>query len=572
MGEPLWALGSAVVDYETVLKDLQDFIPRQMDKAHVKGLSLALVDETGAIWSGGFGWADADRRIPATADTLYPVGPVTELLTAGEILKLSREGIIGLDDPLTLDLPSFHIHSRFGKTQAISLRSLLADHSGLPAFFIKGTLSDLPPSLVEIVSELKDDYLTAPPQTLYKYSYVDYDLLGRVIEKRRGMDFSRAMDRDWLQPLGMTRSTFRRTGEVENNIAKGYLDGKETPFFHMKDVPATGLFSTARDMTKFLAVFLGTSLRAPPLSPSAVEEMFQPQYAALPLNFGHEVGMGWMLSGLKIDGVPQIAWHDGVYPPYVCEAAVLKKQKLGVIFLANSEEAIKIEDEIVIRALKLMLNAKYGRGLGLEKQKVKMQPIVPVPQALLDRYAGFYSAAGQLTSIQRRGNHLSTVLLHTGLDLVPISQDTFVPRFMFLFLFPVDFPENAMTFSTAAGYDVTVFNGFTYPLALQKITPVPIPDAWKEREGKYIPENPDDWMALRQIVLGEKDGFLEVALKASFPAFNIRDRDYELALEPLSDTDAFMPGLFYGDGGTLHSLEKGGITRIFYSGYWFRKQ
>jgi CubicO group peptidase (beta-lactamase class C family) len=562
------------VDYGEVEKDLTDFIQKKMDKLKVKGLSIALVDGTGVVWVKGFGFADIAQGTPATGDTLYPLGSPTKLFTAGEILKLEGEGKVRLDEPIQNDIPGFSIQSRFKRAKPITLGALLANHSGLPGFFIKGAMAKEPQSLGDFVTGLKSDYLTAPPQTLYKYSFVDYDLLGRVIELKRKMNFEEAMEKDWLRPLGMDASSFRWTPGLEAKLAKGYLHGNPTPLFHLRDVPAAGLVTNVNDMARFLCFVLGTGLPEsdPPLNRRAVDLMFEPQYPSNPLNFGHEVGMGWMLSGLNVEGSEGTAWHDGVYPPYVSEMAVLNRQKLGVVLLANSEDAIKISDDITIRALKLMLNAKYGLKLDLEKKKKPMPKTVEVPGEKLDHDTGFYSAAGQLTSVTRRGDHLSTELLHTGLDLMPISQDTFVPRFTLFFLFPIDFPENTMTFSTVEGHDVTVFNGFNYPIVLEKIAPVPLPDSWRRRMGDYLLENPDDWINFEKVSLTEKEGFLTIVMKVSFPAFGIKDRDYKVALKPLSDEDAVDPGLFYGDGGTLHAVEEGGVARIYYSGYWFRKQ
>ncbi len=562
------------VNYGGVEKDLAEFIRKKMDHADVKGLSLALVDGTGVVWVKGFGFADVAQKIQATGDTLYLLGAPTKLFTAGEILKLAGEGKVRLDDPLQKDLPGFSIHSRFKVAKPITLRALLANHSGLPGFFIKGAMADKTENLEHFVIGLRSDYLTAPPQTLYKYSYVDYDLLGRIIELKRKSSFGEALQKDWLDPLGMDNSTFHRSPDLEDRMSKGYLRGKPTPLNHLRDEPAAGLITNARDMSRFLCFVLGAPLSksASPLSRAAMESMFEPQYGGAALNFDHEVGIGWTLSGLNVEGSEGTAWHDGVYPPYVSEIAVLDKQKLGVVLLANSEETIKIADDIIIRALKGMLNAKYGLKLDLEKKKIKMQKIVQVPLERLDRYTGSYSAAGQLTSVTRRGNHLATELLHYGLDLNPISQDTFVPRFTFLFFFTFDFPENTMTFSTVEGHDVTVFNGFTYPIVLEKINPIPIPDTWRRRMGNYVLENPDDSIQFRKVSLTQKDGFLTAMMKVSFPAFDISDREYNVALEPISDEDAVEPGLFYEDGGTLHAVEDGGATRLYYSGYWFRKQ
>jgi len=154
---------SASVDYGKVEKDLTDFIQKQMGKAKVKGLSIALVDATGVVWEKGFGFADVGKSVPATSGTLYPLGAATKLFTAGEILKLEGEGKVLLDGSIEDNIPGFAIHSRFKSAKPITLRALLANHSGLPGFAIKGSIAEEPQSLADFTAGLKSDFLTAPP-------------------------------------------------------------------------------------------------------------------------------------------------------------------------------------------------------------------------------------------------------------------------------------------------------------------------------------------------------------------------------------------------------------------------
>ena len=559
-------------DYSKVIQNLESFIPDKMSDDNVKGLSVALVDGDRIVWVKGFGFADWDNRIRATGDTLYHLGAVSKIFTAAEVLKLAQEGRIGLDRPLRKYLPEFSIHNRFKKAKALTVRSLLASHSGLPGFFLKGIWVDQPEGLTDFIKDLKSDYLVAPPQSLYKYSYVDYDLLGRLVEVRRKEAFADAVKEDLFDPLGMDSSSFDNSSDADPRLAQGYRKGDKVKLIHLRDVPVAGMVSSANDLAKFLQAVLGgqESGGQSRKESKILKSMFKPQYPDIPLDFGHQVGMGWQLSGLDIEGSQGTAWHDGEYPPYIAQLTVLDRQGLGLVFLSNSEEGDKTREEITVRSMKLMLQAKFGMKEDLKKKKIVMSKTVEVPIDQLDQDAGYYSALGQLMKVIRQDSHLAAEWDGHQLDLLPVSQDTFVPHITFI-IFPIDLPQFPITFSRVQGQETGVLGGLAFPVPLEKIQPVEISQAWKDREGDYELENPDGQFQFSRISLGEKEGFLTVTLKVSFKAFDMKDQEFKVALLPLSDQDAVIPGLFYGDGGTLHIGEDDPI-RVYYSGYWFAKK
>ena len=169
---------------------------------------------------------------------------------------------------------------------------------------------------------------------------------------------------------------------------------------------------------------------------------------------------------------------------------------------------------------------------------------------------------------------LTAEILHMNVELVPVAQDTFVPKIVVLLFFPVTLPQFPMTFSTIEGREVGVLKGLPFTVPFEKITPVPIPEAWKARLGEYVVENalPDEPIQMEKISLEIIDGFLTVKMKINFKVLNFKDREFKVAILPLSDVDAVIPGFFYGDGGTLHLEDREGITRAYYSGYSYVKK
>ncbi len=276
-----------------------------MDHDHVKGLSIALVDGDQVVWQTGFGVADEKNRTPATSDTLYRVDSVSKVVTAVEVMRLLGQGGLGLDEPLSQALPDFFIHSRFHHSKPITLRSLLAHHSGMPAAYQQGMWVENPESLAQLIEDLKQDYLATPPQSFYKYSDLDYSLLGRLIEIQTRRPFAQAMRDGLLMPLGMDSSTFDLNPMVRERMAKGYQNGNETPPLYLRDIPSGGMVSSADDMARFIRfLFTGKPALVPP---QILGSMYQEQFPGLPLDFGHHIGLGWMLNGLDFDGSQDLA-------------------------------------------------------------------------------------------------------------------------------------------------------------------------------------------------------------------------------------------------------------------------
>lgn len=564
--------------YTQLKENLDKYIKEQMSKENVKGLSIALVDGEKIVWTAGYGLADIGKGVTATDETRYALGGVSRIFTAAEIFHLKEMGKVSLDKPLSSVIHGFSIHSRFKKTKPITLRTLLGDHSGLPGFFLKGIWVEQPETIAEFVEDLKSDYLYDPPGGHYRYSYVDYDLLGRVVELTGRKPFVEMMRRDLFAPLGMDSSAFESPVPFEDT-ARGYMDGKpfppNGPHSHLRDVPAGGMMSTAKDMASFIRFLFGAEPEGdPPLNPKSLETLLTPEYPSLPLDFGHEVGNGWNFKGLSIEGAEEVLWCDGTYPGYFSQIVLLTQEKLGLVILSNSSEAGKISDDLAQRILKLALQVKKGLPANLVKKKIELGKIVGVSPETLESYSGFYSALGQVIHISPKPNEkcLETVYMNHKADLLPITQDTFVPHIMIL-IFPVDFPQYPLTFSSVGETGICLLGGLHFPVPFERISPVEIPEAWKAREGDYELENPDGQLEFSKISIGKKGDFMTVVLKFGMKALNLKDQEYKIAFLPLSDNDAVVPGLFYGDGGTLHAaVDEEGDTKIYYSGYWFKKK
>jgi CubicO group peptidase (beta-lactamase class C family) len=561
-------------DYESAKQYLSATIKQDMEKHDVKGLSIALIDDQKVVWAEGFGYADAANQVPATADTMYRIGSISKVLTATEIMRLAEQGKVELDKPVTDYVPEFSIHNRFAENKPITLHALLAHHSGLPSDVLKGMWVDHPVSLAEYVTALREESLASPPQSLYKYSNIDFSLLGRVIENVEHQEFSSAMQQNLLTPLGMANSSFQLTPEIERRYARAYRNGKETTRLSLRDTPAGGMLSSVNDMSRWLRFLFadGSVQGAQIIKPETLHEMFKPQFEGLDTDFGHKIGIAWMLSGLSVPGGQPLAWHNGGFPPYQAHLSLLPEQKLGVIILTNSNEASQFITQLGTRALELAYETKYGAPPTRDTAKQTAKP-VQMSHDDLARYAGHYAMFnGQLGSITVDGDQLKTSLFDRSFSLQPISADTFMPKAnVALGLISIPIDTLSVRFQTVQGKDVAVLGGLPAPFAFERVPSDDIPGTWRKRVGMYQTNTTDEQFNFKQAELATESGIL--VFKAVIASKNGVDPEAKVtyALQAVSDYEAVVAGIGNGEGGVVRAIDSSNGTELVYSGFRFAR-
>jgi len=561
-------------DYEPAKQYLSAAIKQDMAKHNVKGLSIALVDDQKVVWAEGFGYADVANQMPATADTMYRIGSISKVVTATEIMRLAEQGKVKLDKPVTDYVPEFSIHNRFADSKPITLRTLLAHHSGLPSDVLKGMWVDHPVSLAEYVTALRDENLASPPQSLYKYSNIDFSLLGKVIENVEHQEFSIAMQQSLLTPLGMVNSSFQLTPEIERRYARAYRNGKEATRLSLRDTPAGGMLSSVNDMSRWLRFIFadGSAQDAQIIKPETLHEMFKPQFDGLDTDFGHKVGMAWMLSGLSVPGGQPLAWHNGGFPPYQSHLSLLPEQKLGVIILTNSDEASQFITQLGTRALELAYETKYGAPPTRDTVKQTPKP-VRMSHDDLARYAGHYAMFnGQLGSITVDGDQLKTSLFDRSFSLQPISADTFLPKANVAFgLISIPLDTLSVRFQTVQGKDVAVLGGLPAPFAFERIPRSEIPGAWRKRMGNYQADTTDEQFDFKQAELATESGVMVFKVVLASRNDTGPETRATFALQAVSDYEAVVAGIGNGEGGAVRSMDTGNSTELVYSGFRFAR-
>jgi len=571
--EPVRPINLKNDDYSYAKKYLSWMINNEMQKHNVKGLSIAIVDGERIVWSEGFGYANVNNNVLATSDTIYHIGSISKIFTAVEIMKLVDEKKINLDDSVSKYIENYFLNTRFSSDRHMTIRDILTHHSGLPSNHLRGMWSDNPGSLDNYINDIQKDELTIKPGEMYRYSNVGYGVLGYLIEKIRHDKYESVLDTDVFKTLRMNSSSIGRGNSNSENFSKGYRNQEEVSVPGLRELSAGGITSSVNDMARFVRYIINDNdeVSHKILSPDALKLMFRPQYDKLQLDFGHEIGLAWMLSGLSVNGSDRVAWHNGGYPPYQAHLSVLPNEKLGVIILSNTDSASKFITQVGEKALQILFDMKTGERHLVDNKQSTQGNHVTVEKTRLEELAGKYVAFQQIVPINADVEKLKINIWGTELDLISIDNKTFMPQKSILGLFSIAIPDLSLEFNNINDKSIAVLRGFPAPIPFEKITEYSIPDSWRSRLGSYITVNPTNELTFNDFHLIEEDGLLVVktTLHSSYTPNN--DLMITIALNPLSDTEALIVGLGLGEGDVINVEQNNGQEQLYYSGFLFEK-
>jgi CubicO group peptidase (beta-lactamase class C family) len=239
--------------YDSELREFEAFAAAEMKAQQMPGLSVAVM-KGDFLWSKGFGWADVENRVPASAESSYRMASVTKPMTAVAVLELVEQGKIDLDAEVQKYVPDFP-----RKNYPITVRQLLAHQGGISHYKdydVEGHFKD-PKNTREALAVFKDFDLIAEPGTRYSYSSYGYNLLGAVIEGASGKPYGDFMREFVWKPLGMEATRMDDPRAVIPNRVRGYtLENGKLRNSEYVDISsrfaAGGTRSTVLDLIRFV--------------------------------------------------------------------------------------------------------------------------------------------------------------------------------------------------------------------------------------------------------------------------------------------------------------------------------
>ena len=338
---------------------IQVAVSQFMASSHAPGVSVSVVESDELTWSSGFGYADLENRVPATAATLYRLGSISKSITATGAMQLWERKKLDLDAPIQNYCPSFP-----RKEWPITTRELLG-HLGGIRHYKQDPKEDLESNntrhfddpIAGGIQFFANDPLVAKPGTKYHYSTMGYTLVGCVIEGASGEKYMDYIRENVLAPAGMTVTRPDNRFAIIPNRTRFYSADKSGAIQNSEfldssyKIPGGGWLSSADDMARFEIAILTDRL----VSRSTRELMWTP---LKPSDGGEDnYGLGWG-TDRKL-GVFEVS-HSGGQQGTSTMMLIVPERHLGVIVLVNEDEVHA--SELARTIMKSLLDGEAGQN------------------------------------------------------------------------------------------------------------------------------------------------------------------------------------------------------------------
>src|SRR5690349_5007655 len=225
------------------------FIAEQMKEQNIMGLSIGVIKNGKVIMAKGYGLANIELKVPATAQTEYKIASVSKQFIAVAIMKLVQDGKLKVTDPV-----SKYITNTPSSWKSITIRHLLDHTSGLPS----------EPPAFDGMKEVADsvyikaaftDTLSYATGTKYEYSNFGYFVLADIIRIVSGTTFPDYMKKNIFDAADLMNTRTTSASAIIPDRASGYMKNAGNEIINAPDYialrPSGAFLSNINDLLKW---------------------------------------------------------------------------------------------------------------------------------------------------------------------------------------------------------------------------------------------------------------------------------------------------------------------------------
>lgn len=334
LASPLGAQEASSGAGDPRFQEARTLIERTIRDEGVASVAVSVSHRGQFIWEEGFGWADRERRLPATPHTPYSTASISKPVTATAIMLLAQRGDLDIDRPANQYLaPSGRMRAYEGRAEDATVRRVLSHTAGLPLhyqfFYENGGYAR--PSSDESIHRFA--VIVHPPGVRHVYSNIGYGVLDRIVEVVSGRSYSDFLQREVFAPLGMHRSSVGIRPGLEAYAAARYGAHQERlPYYEFDHPGGSAVYASAHDLVRFGLFHMGTPLpdQRAILEPEVRAAM---QRLQTPPDAPRGYGLGWIVTE-DYRGYRQIA-HSGGMPGVSTQLQLYPDEELVIAVVTN---------------------------------------------------------------------------------------------------------------------------------------------------------------------------------------------------------------------------------------------
>ncbi len=304
----------------------------------VPGMSISILANDEVLYYSS-GYANREKGLSASENTLYELASVSKAYTAMGILLLEKQGLLSMTDTIQKYLPWFTLRYQ-GKPvdmQRVSLNNFLHHTSGLTNGSHSQNIpqGNTPDMLQKTVEMLVDAELSFYPGKQYNYGTVNYDVLGLVIEIVSGQSYEDFMKKQIFQPLGLYQTyVYKEDAQATGQLAQGYRSSffMTTPYDapeYAGNKPAGYIISCTKDMARWMGIQMGLIKDIPEIFREVIETSHHGDRSVSDVD-GMFYAAGW-----SVNSDQTIIEHSGGNPNFATKVVILPKQRSAICLLTN---------------------------------------------------------------------------------------------------------------------------------------------------------------------------------------------------------------------------------------------
>ena len=356
---------------------VRDTIHALMTRANVPSVSVAVARGKTIIWEESFGWADRERMIHATPNTMYSLASISKPMTATGLMTLVERGRIDLDKPANDYLGVGKLTGLAGDASGATVRRVMSHTAGLPLHYQFYYANQSYPVVSNDETIARYGILVNPPGDVYEYSNLGYGIIDQIISRSSGQEYADFMRANVFVPLGLTHTSVGIAPGLELFIAQRYdLKQRLIPFYDFDHRGASAIFSSAHDLVRFGMFYLKDHLsdQRAILKDSTISAM---QQAVAPASYG----LGWIITDRG--GVRTVS-HTGGMPGVQTGLTLYPAEDIAIVVLINAVA----DAPRVTREIERVLLPKYAEVRRQTETRPPARTPFQPPNELVGEWAG----------------------------------------------------------------------------------------------------------------------------------------------------------------------------------------
>ena len=389
---------------QSVEQKIEELLTAYASQNKLNG-SVLVAQKGKIIYQKGFGFRNAEQKIPNDVNSIFQIGSITKQITAAVIMELQQEGKLSVKDKLN------KYFAGFANGDKITIENLLTHTSGIHNYTEDSILmkSDVTKhyaqeQMLKIFAGYSPDF---EPGAKWHYSNSGYSILGYIIEKVEKKPYEKVVRERIFQPLSMTNSGFDFTNLSSPNKTKGYFSLNPTPMpAPIVDstiaYSAGAVYTTVGDLYKWDRAIYTNKI----LKPDSWKSVFTP--------YKNMYGYGWRIDSLY---GKQFTGHGGGIHGYSSYIIRFPQDEVVVIIFDNSSSTSL--NAISKNVAAILFNRPYE--VPAAKKEVR------VDAAILKQYIGEYELAPgfTITISQDAGSLKGQATGQSAFDLYPEKENVF---------------------------------------------------------------------------------------------------------------------------------------------------